>query len=1048
MLKVGEWVEGSLWPEPVEIKRCDPIGGDYFRVEALGQRTRTYFESVLDIYQLESVRHLQNTEASSTNRDPRLWWQAIQAQILAADRRFSRARSRGTHRVLPLPHQVEAVYGRLLQAPLVRFLLADDPGAGKTIMAGMLIRELRVRGLADRVLILVPPLVLTQWREELHQKFGEEFRIISRDNWDGHGNPFNDAPRCLTSLYWASRPEIRALVTQPEWDLVIVDEAHKMAAYTRGKKTQKVERTQLYRLGEALLPETPQCLLLTATPHKGDPENFRHLMRLVDPDVFANVDPHEVMRERANPYIIRRLKESMVNFDGTPIFPPRTTKTLGFALSPGELRLYDAVTRYVQEHFNQAMQQKNGGTAFAMMLLQRRLSSSLEAITLSLIRRRERLEALLTKTLEDRKHWQAQCAVINETEALNGEGDEEIAEEDVVGAIDTIDPDALQEEIEELDRLIEMAENIRATGIERKYQELESAVLGPGGLLEHDEKLLIFTESRDTLRYLARRLAEKLGEDRIATIAGDQSMEERQQQVEHFRCHAVIMIATDAGGESINLQFCNQMVNYDIPWNPNRLEQRMGRIHRIGQKREVFVFNMVAANTREGDVMLHLLRKMEQMEKDLGPELVYNILGDILEGPYGSLSDIMEDCIMGRTTLEDMIAGLERTLSQEHQRLLDLAAQERVDSDTVDLPSVRAQQQREWVEHIPDRIYEQFTRTVLKTHGVSLSDNQGQWVLGRVPRAFRERLQEKLGTDTGRTLLGDGPIDRDNPLYLVAENLALQTGTMALSPIIVPYPTPEPLDMMALQISISDGNGQEVYTSLVHWARRGQGEWIAVDPYWCFDERLSNFQLDDQHFDLTGFETQALNTTISEMNRIRQVRDTMVDKKTQYVRRAFDSQYQQLLERLNDYQKSNIDNRNSALINQTTVRIRELESRRKLRLDQLERERSISMRPARAIFAVRLVPWENTHRIIPKDWETAVSTYLLLEGYQNVLTLPAFGLVDFYAETSSGDPVYILGTMEPEIILSEGHKQDLKTLAGHVMICQLDHGSVLRSWFY
>ncbi|MCY0909445.1 MAG: DEAD/DEAH box helicase, partial [Sulfobacillus thermotolerans] len=467
MLTVGEWVEGSFWPEPVEIKRCEAMDETYYIVEALGRTSRTYFESVLDTYQLTTVRRLQ--EDLGTNGGPsqaeRLV-QAIEGMILAADRRFSAARSRGNHQVLPLPHQVEAVYGRMLQTPLVRFLLADDPGAGKTIMSGMLIRELRVRGLADRVLILVPPLVLTQWQNELEEKFGESFRIINRTTWDGHGNPFAETSRCLASIYWVARPEVKALATAVDWDLVIVDEAHKMAAYTQGKKVQKVARTQIYRLGEALLPDVPQCLLLTATPHKGDPENFRHLMRLIDPDVFQEVDPEQVMRERANPYIIRRLKESMVNFDGTPIFPPRTTKTIAFDLTPEELTLYEAVTHYVQEHFNQAQKKNNGGTAFAMMLLQRRLSSSLEAITLSLVRRRERLDALLTQTLEERSRWQVQWASLEHPDDADAD-EESLDDDEVVGAIADIDTEALQDEILELDRLISLATGVQSRGTER-----------------------------------------------------------------------------------------------------------------------------------------------------------------------------------------------------------------------------------------------------------------------------------------------------------------------------------------------------------------------------------------------------------------------------------------------------------------------------------------------------------------------------------------------------------------------------------------------------
>lgn len=1031
MLAVGEWVEGSFWPEPVEIKRCEAIGDTYYVVEALGRTSRTYFESVLDVYQLDSVRRIQPRPSRDEGNSLAVL-QAIQAQILQADRRFSAARSQGNQHVLPLPHQVEAVYGRLLQAPVVRFLLADDPGAGKTIMAGMLIRELRVRGLADRILILVPPLVLTQWQDELQQKFGESFRIVSRASWDGHGNPFAEAPRCLTSIYWGARPEIKALISQPDWDLVIVDEAHKMAAYTHGKKARKVTRTQIYRLGEALLPEVPQCLLLTATPHKGDPENFRHLMRLVDPDVFQEVDPHDVMRDRANPFIIRRLKESMVNFDGTPIFPPRTTKTIGFDLSPEELDLYEAVTRYVRDHFNQALQRKNGGAAFAMMLLQRRLSSSLDAITLSLVRRRERLQALHAQTVAERRRWQEQWAAVDYEE----EGEEEedfVSDEALVGAIADIDPEALQDEIYQLDRLVELANAIRAHEVERKYQELESTVFGAGGLLARGEKLLIFTEARDTLRYLVRRLGERLGAEAIATIDGEQSMEQRQQQVEHFRHQARVMIATDAGGESINLQFCRQMINYDIPWNPNRLEQRMGRIHRIGQTEEVFVFNMVAVNTREGDVMQHLLRKMEQMAQDLGAELVYNFLGDILEGPYGSLAAMMEDCIMGRQTLEEIIAGLDRTLSEEHQRLLALAAEERLDSDSVDVPQIRAQQQRAWTEHIPERVYEQFGRAVFKTHGVTLSDTDGYWALGRVPRALREQLRLAQSATGLEDDLRAAHIDRDSPLYLMAEKLADSNGMASVQPLQIGYATPEPLDIVGFQISVRDGNGQEIYESMVHWARRTSGEWIQVDPYWWFDERLTDVRTYEDDFGIHDFERQALNTAIGEMNRIRQAREAMVDKKAQYLRRAFDGQYQHLLERLNRYQHTNSENRNNALINQTTVRMRELETRRRERLERLDRERAIQIRPVRAVYAARLVPMGPGHRIIPQDWEFAMQEFVLRSGYKNLLTLPAFGLVDFYAETAAGEPMYFIGTTESDVRLGEGHLKDLAAVTGQVI---------------
>ncbi|MCY0909446.1 MAG: helicase-related protein, partial [Sulfobacillus thermotolerans] len=549
------------------------------------------------------------------------------------------------------------------------------------------------------------------------------------------------------------------------------------------------------------------------------------------------------------------------------------------------------------------------------------------------------------------------------------------------------------------------------------------------------------TEARDTLRYLMRRLEERLGSEAIATIVGEQSMEQRHQQVEFFRDRAVVMLATDAGGESINLQFCRQMINYDIPWNPNRLEQRMGRIHRIGQTREVVVFNMVAANTREGDVLQHLLWKMEQMAHDLGEELVYNFLGDILEGRWGSLAAIMEDCIMGRQSLDEIVAGLDRTLSEEHQRLLELTERERLYSDTVDLPQLRTEQFRLIASHLPDHVYSDFTQEVFRTHGIALSDSTGHWEVGRIPRAVRDALKGRDG-DMHWATMRSSDIDRDSPLYLVADQLASESTVIASTALTRAYATPEPLDIAGFQISVVDGNGQEIFATTIHWARRITGQWIRLDPYWWFAEAWTTVRTTSTTFDIRDFERQALRTALSEMNRIRQVREVVIDKKTQYLRRAFDGQYQHLLERLTRYQSTNNDNRNSALINQATVRLRELESRRRTRLDRLDRERAIQIRPIRALYTVHLNPSGEGGRIIPQDWELAMQEYVLNAGYRNLTIFPAFGLVDFYAETAAGEPVYMIGNAAPNGPLQDRQLRDAQNLGGHVIICELNGGGV------
>jgi len=276
---------------------------------------------------------------------------------------------------------------------------------------------------------------------------------------------------------------------------------------------------------------------------------------------------------------------------------------------------------------------------------------------------------------------------------------QEKIEEKLEQAFDNIDLDELTAELQKLEQLIDRTTFLRESIIERKYEELEATLFGTNGLLNQGEKIIIFTGAADTLRYLENRLLQHL--PRVAKIVGYYSMDERRSQVELFRDECQVMLAIDAGGESINLQFCNQMINYDIPWNPNKLEQRMGRIHRIGQKKDVAVFNLVAQNTREGDVMMRLLDKMEQMREDLGSDLVYDFIGDVLEEHYGDLASLMQEAIVNREDLNEIIAGMDRKLTEEHEKLIEIVKQERLSSDTIDLPGMRREQNDLTVKRIP-----------------------------------------------------------------------------------------------------------------------------------------------------------------------------------------------------------------------------------------------------------------------------------------------------------------------------------------------------------
>jgi SNF2 family DNA or RNA helicase len=743
MFNIGEIVHGPHFPESVEIKRCE-LFGEFYIIEAIGRETNQFYELMLEKEKLTDLKSLKENKSKGNIQAIDIQ-RYLQYLMLHNEVKYSRTRALGNKKLLPLPHQIEAVYGRMLQVPQIRFLLADDPGAGKTIMSGMLIKELKARYSVERILILVPPLVVKQWQEELLEKFNEHFHIINRNVLKEYGgkNPFVANDLCLASMYWAAREDIKLLIQEAEFDLIIVDEAHKMAAYTHGTIKKRTSRTKLYQLGESILRKASHCLLLTATPHKGDMENFRHLMKLIDEDIFSNISGNESLREKTNPFMIRRLKESMKNFDGTPLFPKRTTKTIKYTLTDEELALYDAVTQYVREHFNRAISNGSNSTAFAMMLLQRRLSSSLEAIHLSLKRRYKRLVQLYKQTEQERQKYIKKLGHIELENYLEEASEQqELIEKQLEHAVDSIDTTELKKEIMVLKKLIEQAENLKLYAVEKKYQELEKTLFGTNGLLQQNEKILIFTESTDTLNYLERKLLEHV--PKIAKIVGSFSMDERRRQVELFRNECQIMLATDAGGESINLQFCNQMINYDIPWNPNKLEQRMGRIHRIGQKNEVFVFNLVAQNTREGSVMIRLLEKMEQMKEDLGSDLVYDFIGEVLEDKFDSLADLMQEAILNRERLDDVIANMEKTLSEEHQKLLKLMQEERMVEDPLDLSILKREQNDLTVKRIPIRAYTDLATYILEKKKVRIYDTNDGKVkrIERLPKFIRDSLPE------------------------------------------------------------------------------------------------------------------------------------------------------------------------------------------------------------------------------------------------------------------------------------------------------------------
>ncbi|MNW38747.1 RNA polymerase-associated protein RapA [compost metagenome] len=1058
MLIKGDIVRAPQFPETVEINQVEMIDEHFVNISAVGRESNQFYELMIERADIEKFKKLNENHASDivSAQELQLY---LKYYIFSMDTKYSSKRALGNSKLIPLPHQIEAVYSRMLQTPQVRFLLADDPGAGKTIMSGMLIKEMMARDSIQRVLILVPPLVLKQWQEELSEKFGEQFFIINRSTVKQYTsqNPFLEHDLCLASVYWAAREDVKSMLSEADFDLVIVDEAHKMAAYTHGTINKKTSKTKLYQLGELLLRRSEHCILLTATPHKGDMENFRHLMKLVDGDIFSSISVNETLREKANPFIIRRLKENIKNFDGTPLFPKRTVKTVQFELSEQELQLYRDVTEYVRHHFNRAINSGSNSTAFAMMLLQRRLSSSIAAIDLSLRRRRKRLQNLLELTLKERKKFMEKTRAINVDEYSEEALDmQEKMEQQLEQSIDLVDPEELQIEIDQLYRLIKQTAHLKTNAIERKYDELERTLFGLNGLLNQGEKLLLFTESADTLEYLEKRLLERL--PKVAKIVGRYSMDERRKQVELFRNECQVMIATDAGGESINLQFCNQMINYDIPWNPNRLEQRMGRIHRIGQKNDVAVFNLVASNTREGDVMIRLLDKMDRMRSDLGSDLVYDFIGEIFNGEDHDLPSLMQAAILERENLDDLLASMERTISEEHQRLLEFVKQERLAEDAFDLPTMRREQHDIAVSKLSHRSYAEFTEQTLVNSNIRVySSNQDKVKrIDRMPKYVRDicrinnfpyiQMNEAIrftpyveyGVDNVMLLSDDHPLFRLSMLLAQRDQEKLTAQRFMVS-----YPIQEPLTVDVYLVNVVDGTGNDLDGEIAFVAKREGGSVIKLDNYWLFHQNLIGEPIVLEAIEDRSMLSAAIQEAIVIRDRAKSRRERNLNRVLQYLDQTFTKQMNELMDRRTEYERDNHDNRNSALINQLDANLMDIELRKESRLTQVERQKNITMRPPKRIMQLEVVPKGTAERVLSVDYKDIVEAYERQHGRSNVKMFDQLARVDFYSERFNGEPRYIILTDNKDFFPSDDYLEDLSDITEHTFVYYVNGNTVI-----
>lgn len=898
-----------------------------------------------------------------------------------------------TATIQPLPHQIDAVYGRLLPMQPLHFLLADDPGAGKTIMSGLYIRELILRGDLDRCLIIAPGSLVEQWQDELFDKFGLSFDIMSRDMIESArtGNPFAERNHLIVRLDQLSRNEdLQTKLEATDWDLIIFDEAHKMSAHLYG---DEVKTTLRYRLGQVAREHTRNLLLLTATPHNGNNDDFNLFLALLDPDRFVGKLRNDKVPDVTD--IMRRLvKENLLTFEGKRLFPPREAVTVKYDLSPEEMQLYEAVTMYVQEGMNRAQQMESGAekrrgmaVGFALAALQRRLASSPHAILESLRRRRERLAKELTDAQRSgsfsgvKTNIQVDERDDFDSDDYDGEELEKFEDEAIEGAVLATSLGELEKEVAELQLLENLARTLRSSGVDRKWNELSSILQSK----EFDSgveprKIIIFTEHRDTLSYLHERITTLLGsDDAVVVIHGGVNRDMRRRVQESFRNDPKtrILLATDAAGEGVNLQRANLMVNYDIPWNPNRIEQRFGRIHRIGQTQICYLWNLVANETREGRVFERLFEKIEQQKKVYGDQ-IYDCLGDAQINR--ALQELLIKAIqdetdpMAQSWVDDVI---DAEIGNRLKAVMDERALSENVLDDSSISGIKHQMEAALARKLQPGFIEAFVKASLEDVGGRITGREsGRFQISRVPAEVRSRQREVQAGGHIQTEYERVTFDKD---YLVVEGSPLRAelvcpGNPLLSGLVATIHDKYRATMqsgvtllddsdlsdrfrvlVALEHTISDGrmiNGQRKIVSrrfqFVEVDDRGEISDPGPEPYLNYRPLTES-----EHLIVSGISTDWANSGIDDVARnwatsylagphhadVSQIVEARVERVRAAVRQRLDSEIRYWDLRAEELKSQELQGKRPRLNSgRARTRADELEARKGQRLRELDQE--------------------------------------------------------------------------------------------------------------
>jgi superfamily II DNA or RNA helicase len=933
-----------------------------------------------------------------------------------------------TSMVDPLPHQITAVYGEMLPRQPLRFLLADDPGAGKTIMAGLLIKELLIRGDLHRCMIVCPGNLAEQWQDELYQRFQLPFEILTNDKLESArtGNWFAENHLAICRLDKLSRNEdVQAKLANTDWDLVVCDEAHKMSATFFGNE---VKYTKRYRLGQLLGQLTRHLLLMTATPHNGKPEDFQLFLALLDSDRFEGRARDGVHTVDVSDLMRRLVKEQLLKFDGTPLFPERRAYTVSYKLSDAEASLYKSVTDYVREEFNRAdsleSEGRKGTVGFALTILQRRLASSPEAILQSLRRRRERLE----RRLREEQILKRGAALQDDDQRLPSLTDEDIddlddapdaeveeTEEAVVDQATAARTIAeLQAEIEILTNLEALALKVRRSGTDKKWEELSSLLQNHAEMFDaqgHRRKMVIFSEHRDTVNYLTERLRALLGApEALVIVHGGMGREERTKAQEAFKQDkdVLILLATDAAGEGINLQRAHLMVNYDLPWNPNRLEQRFGRIHRIGQTEVCHLWNLLAEETREGDVYKRLLEKIELEREALGGG-VFDILGQLFREQR--LRDLLIEAIRygDRPEVKARLHRIVDNLTdRKHcQELLEERALANDSMDASQVQRIREDMERAEARRLQPHFIESFFLEAFRLLGGSIKEREtrryeityvpalirqrdrligtGEPVLGKYERITFEKSLcavpgQPLATFVcpGQPLLG-ATID----LILERNRDLLKRGTVLVDP---DDPGEAVRALFYLEHTIQDGrtdkagNRRVVSRQLqfVETDSTGSTRNAGYAPYLDYrpatpEERTSlAATFESQAWLKSDLELVVVGHAIANLvpihlDEVRKRREDLVTRTMAAVKDRLTKEITYWDHRANQLKDQELAGRTNAKINSGKARQRadELQARLQRRMAELELERQISPLPPVAIGGSLVVPIGLLHKLLP-----------------------------------------------------------------------------------